>query len=1000
MDSPNIMKVNKYIPKTPGGPNGTGYDNDSISYPRKAIGPFTDVQTMDDFDSENFKYGFKYTASDRNIDPNYLFQDPLFAAFDIILDTDNSPLFITDEGSAKYKNSLASFLLDYGSISSIASRQQIHDQFLKTLFVLFNTEFKSVERNKAYYINSIAGLEKITARIVEFEKDKITIVLNEDVSMIAGYLAQLYNNLSYSYRDQRQMAPANLLRFNMYIKVHDVRNMMYYVPTGNTSVTYFDQSYIIYFLRDCTFDFRKTKNFDDTITIGGFDASVPNKPSTISIDVFYKSIEVESEFPLIMDTLTNGSTAIKLNNKDNEILGYASGGLNDVYINNTKSVDAFYDDLKSSSKINNDGKPAVNSNANATSGATDNYQGGIVSSDRGTSKTRADDIYDVPVINTDLKGNEVFLSDLQDKRADKIYSDPPVINTDSKGNEVFSSDTNDKRFNVINNLPFPYDASVFESDWYTPADKSFQQPQTGPALTNWRDSILGQININSFLNGLPFNIINMFFGGYHGMQTMYIDNTSGGPSAPINIDPPSINRPSLGVAPTPISPKDPPVIGPAVPNPDSPKDEPSIAPAVPNPVAPDNGPVSPSTPKPVAPDNGPVSPSTPKPVAPDNGPVSPSTPNPTDPGAHIDTTVKPHIVSMGALDNTAIPHPPVSGVIDTTARPHPPVSGVIDTSIKTQVPLSGVIDTTARPRIYGDLGVLYVGITANNILPVTYLYSGVNAFHSLVNYYVYNNAVTESKPLNNIKVDQTLREIAPFELVYEYNNNVDIQKTLDNITLYNNNIERSNNLSVISIDNTVPIKPEFPTIQYDNTGAKKVFETVYLYGSESINNSLDNVRSYNNDVNGEKVLNGQYITTEEKLPILVNLGNVVTTTVTPEIKINLGSLSQPSVLKKTLEPYKLYTPVEKKTIELGKISTTEKQQSNLLVTKEVSTETVVVTKKEFEPVSIEQKIIQEVPFEKEYIKIDEIKPEKSLNGDTIFTEVKKENTGLNNEKLR
>ncbi len=49
--------------------------------------------------------------------------------------------------------------------------------------------------------------------MIKYNEDKITITMNEDVSMIAWYLSELYNNISYSYRNQRFMFPENLLRF-------------------------------------------------------------------------------------------------------------------------------------------------------------------------------------------------------------------------------------------------------------------------------------------------------------------------------------------------------------------------------------------------------------------------------------------------------------------------------------------------------------------------------------------------------------------------------------------------------------------------------------------------------------------------------------------------------------------------------------------------------------------------------------------------------------------
>jgi hypothetical protein len=42
--------------------------------------------------------------------------------------------------------------------------------------------------------------------------------------MWSSYLTYLYNNLTYSYENGRELIPENLLKFNMYIKISEIRN--------------------------------------------------------------------------------------------------------------------------------------------------------------------------------------------------------------------------------------------------------------------------------------------------------------------------------------------------------------------------------------------------------------------------------------------------------------------------------------------------------------------------------------------------------------------------------------------------------------------------------------------------------------------------------------------------------------------------------------------------------------------------------------------------------
>jgi len=377
----------------------------------------------------------------------------------------------------------------------------------------------------------------------------------------------------------------------------------------------------------------------------------------------------------------------------------------------------------------------------------------------------------------------------------------------------------------------------------------------------------------------------------------------------------------------------------------------------------------------------------------------------------------------------------VSGTIDTSFTPHPPVSGVISTSFKQQVPLTGTIDTTSRAQgevILGslytndykernvNLGLLYLGVTHENILPITYLYAKSEKFNSLANYYVSNNAVSENKKLFNLSIDQTVRTLTPFELIYEYNNNIDVNKTLNNITLYNNEINRVNNMVALNVIDSIRTKPDFTEVKlYNNTNFEKTLALRYLYDKVEDNKVLGREYLYEKVINDKK-LDGQLISLESNndLTTVLNLGNIVTTKPTERGSVELGLLYEPSKIKKILEPYRLFEPKTKKTLDLGKISgdfiekninslvETESKKPFGLVAEYDAKPIAVVNKleesrKDFEQSKAEQVIIEDKPLVKQYISEKEIK-DNSLHGDTIFDtgDYKKEKPGLDNERLR
>lgn len=270
------------------------------------------VQTQYDEDTNTFKRGLYSQYGFR--DSDFLYEDPFIPSFELFFDND-SPFFSIENK----ENGFQSFIAKYNTVSNgYSARLKIWKEFQNVFFKIFEKKISYDQRNlknKAYYITKIAGLEFLNKKMTSYGEDKITITLNEDIAMFSWYLAELYNNIAYNYREQKYMFPENVLRFNMLIKINDMRNYQMpqnnnlnseHVPKDSNNIQNGDiknvispKSQIVYELRDCNFNFFESKNYDNEIEIGGYNSSSNYTPRTLSFDIFFKSVTRYSNFPLL-----------------------------------------------------------------------------------------------------------------------------------------------------------------------------------------------------------------------------------------------------------------------------------------------------------------------------------------------------------------------------------------------------------------------------------------------------------------------------------------------------------------------------------------------------------------------------------------------------------------------------------------------------------------------------------------------------------------------------
>ena len=236
-------------------------------------------------------YGPNATKSD-------YYEDPTYLIFDLKIKKDYSPLFREDM--------IKAFIDEYSNANTVpelVERQGYWEEFVDRFFKIFPSDNSSDGSGmKRHYIEAVGGLDVLLSPIINYPEDILTFSITEDVTMSLQYLAELYNNLVYSYDTHRYLIPDNLLRFNMEITIRDVRNMKIPITVNNQYEDNFNSnvSKFIYVLHDCQFNFSKTKNFTSDIRRGGFGSPSITASAGGVIEMNFKSYS-KITAPLLID---------------------------------------------------------------------------------------------------------------------------------------------------------------------------------------------------------------------------------------------------------------------------------------------------------------------------------------------------------------------------------------------------------------------------------------------------------------------------------------------------------------------------------------------------------------------------------------------------------------------------------------------------------------------------------------------------------------------------
>ena len=320
---------------------------------------------------------FKGVGREGNIElgnnNNLLLEDPTFLVFDInIDDSDGTPFFKYTKTTASDLNTETSFY-ESGPIIDFLNRYSVNDYEMRDVIPLYREfveKFKLIfpcknDRNsgsKRHYINSISGLGILNKTIINYPEDKITIKMSEDITMLLQYISELYLNLTYSFASNRQLIPSNLLKFDMYITISDVRDFKDGMKSSGTG--FFDGKYVdklsenrskfIYKLHDCELNFFNSKNHSAEITVGGFGEGASKTPSDMEVTINFKSSSrilssalIDTSYLLdyrtkeILPGVTDLTNPTQLHSKGGDNKGHIYDDLYSQFNNDYKTQDEF-----------------------------------------------------------------------------------------------------------------------------------------------------------------------------------------------------------------------------------------------------------------------------------------------------------------------------------------------------------------------------------------------------------------------------------------------------------------------------------------------------------------------------------------------------------------------------------------------------------------------------------------------------------------------------------
>jgi hypothetical protein len=268
------------------------------------------LRTITSGNLDVFRYGLQKKD---NFESQY--EDPTYLGFTIELDT-NSALF----------TQVLPFLEKHSATrQEMQSRIPVYKAFVDRVQTIFNSQESVASPNerdhfvKQHYINNVSGLSNFAKKFIKWREDKIDIELYEDIALSTSYLAHLYNNLIYSYENGRMIIPENLLKFNLRIKISEIRNLTSIGKLKSEDATdqaivnalKYNVTCIVYKLFDCEFDFFNSQPFGNEISQAGIGQNIPAE-STVPMSIYFKSVGRHIFAPLVKNSLSINDNKVDL----------------------------------------------------------------------------------------------------------------------------------------------------------------------------------------------------------------------------------------------------------------------------------------------------------------------------------------------------------------------------------------------------------------------------------------------------------------------------------------------------------------------------------------------------------------------------------------------------------------------------------------------------------------------------------------------------------------
>jgi hypothetical protein len=208
---------------------------------------------------------------------------------------------------------------------------------------------QEVVKTRPYYFQTIAGLLEAWSKSADFAldpytgveaKDGITIGCLEAIDLKITGLFNLYRMAVYDERMKRFVLPKNLMRFDVYVDVHEIRkfkttrNWLKALNTGDASpesAKYVNEntSRVRFKFTECTFDPGASGKVFESVTNAG------GTVATTEIKFGYGVMELQSQYSGFDDNLdvtkpqitTNPSLTSKIKSFGKDQLANAAGGV-------------------------------------------------------------------------------------------------------------------------------------------------------------------------------------------------------------------------------------------------------------------------------------------------------------------------------------------------------------------------------------------------------------------------------------------------------------------------------------------------------------------------------------------------------------------------------------------------------------------------------------------------------------------------------------------------